>query len=388
MLARARARARRAAARIERLETAIARDRELHPGGRRRSSPRSPARARRSPSGWRSFDAALVADREAGEHVAGELRACAQQEAALHSKLQAENEALTDAEVRLERARDRAADVRVRARQLAARLELDAEPATRGARRRGAREPARPARAAGAAARAARSRQPARPAGVRRGARARRGARDPARRPRDRAARAREADRRHRPPDPDDVRADVRGRRARLRGARRAAVPGRHRRAAAGQRARRDRRGCSAARRARTSDDAEDAAADDVGADGGDEDLLGVEIEITPAGKECRRLSLLSGGEKSMTALAFLFAVFLARPCPFYILDEVEAALDDLNIDRFLDAAAPVLVAGPVHRRHPPEADDGGRRLAVRGFDGRRRDLEGRLAPAADAEAA
>jgi energy-coupling factor transporter ATP-binding protein EcfA2 len=49
-----------------------------------------------------------------------------------------------------------------------------------------------------------------------------------------------------------------------------------------------------------------------------------------------KRLSLLSGGEKSMTALAFLFAVFLARPCPFYILDEVEAALDDLNIDRFL----------------------------------------------------
>ncbi|MGA9860037.1 MAG: AAA family ATPase, partial [Solirubrobacteraceae bacterium] len=67
-----------------------------------------------------------------------------------------------------------------------------------------------------------------------------------------------------------------------------------------------------------------------------EEDLLGVEIEITPAGKDPKRLSLLSGGEKSMTALAFLFAVFLARPCPFYILDEVEAALDDLNIDRFL----------------------------------------------------
>ena len=67
-----------------------------------------------------------------------------------------------------------------------------------------------------------------------------------------------------------------------------------------------------------------------------EEDLLGVEIEITPAGKDSKRLSLLSGGEKSMTALAFLFAVFLARPCPFYILDEVEAALDDLNIDRFL----------------------------------------------------
>ncbi len=66
------------------------------------------------------------------------------------------------------------------------------------------------------------------------------------------------------------------------------------------------------------------------------EDLEGVEIEITPAGKDPKRLSLLSGGEKSMTALAFLFAVFLARPCPFYILDEVEAALDDLNITRFL----------------------------------------------------
>ena len=68
----------------------------------------------------------------------------------------------------------------------------------------------------------------------------------------------------------------------------------------------------------------------------GPDDKMGVEIEITPAGKATKRLTLLSGGEKSMTALAFLFAVFLARPCPFYILDEVEAALDDLNIDRFL----------------------------------------------------
>jgi chromosome segregation protein len=67
-----------------------------------------------------------------------------------------------------------------------------------------------------------------------------------------------------------------------------------------------------------------------------EEDLLGVEIEMTPAGKSMKRLSLLSGGEKSLTALAFLFAIFLAKPCPFYVLDEVEAALDDLNIDRFL----------------------------------------------------
>ena len=62
----------------------------------------------------------------------------------------------------------------------------------------------------------------------------------------------------------------------------------------------------------------------------------GVEVEVTPAGKATKRLSLLSGGEKSLVALAFMFAVFLAKPCPFYILDEVEAALDDLNIDRFL----------------------------------------------------
>jgi chromosome segregation protein len=76
----------------------------------------------------------------------------------------------------------------------------------------------------------------------------------------------------------------------------------------------------------------EEAAAVGLGPD----ELLGVEIEVTPAGKSMKGLSLLSGGEKSMTAIAFLFAVFLARPCPFYILDEVEAALDDLNIDRFL----------------------------------------------------
>jgi chromosome segregation protein len=79
--------------------------------------------------------------------------------------------------------------------------------------------------------------------------------------------------------------------------------------------------------------DAEDAAP------AGEEDEqpeAGVEIEVTPPGKSSKRLSLLSGGEKSLVALAFMFAVFLARPCPFYILDEVEAALDDINIDRFL----------------------------------------------------
>ncbi len=80
---------------------------------------------------------------------------------------------------------------------------------------------------------------------------------------------------------------------------------------------------------------AEDAAGDDEEAEEQREEF-GVEIEVTPAGKSTRKLSLLSGGEKSLVAIAFVFAVFLARPCPFYILDEVEAALDDANIDRFL----------------------------------------------------
>jgi chromosome segregation protein len=63
----------------------------------------------------------------------------------------------------------------------------------------------------------------------------------------------------------------------------------------------------------------------------------GIEVELRPAGKTVTRLSLLSGGEKALTAIAFLFAVFLARPSPFYLLDEVEAALDDTNIGRFVE---------------------------------------------------
>ena len=63
----------------------------------------------------------------------------------------------------------------------------------------------------------------------------------------------------------------------------------------------------------------------------------GIEVEARPAGKNVRKLSLLSGGERSLVALAFLFAVFRSRPSPFYLLDEVEAALDDVNLTRFLD---------------------------------------------------
>lgn len=63
----------------------------------------------------------------------------------------------------------------------------------------------------------------------------------------------------------------------------------------------------------------------------------GIEVEARPSGKNVRKLSLLSGGERSLTALAFLFAVFRSRPSPFYLMDEVEAALDDVNLHRFLD---------------------------------------------------
>ena len=68
------------------------------------------------------------------------------------------------------------------------------------------------------------------------------------------------------------------------------------------------------------------------------EDMLatGIEIEARPAGKKVKRLSLLSGGERSLAAIAFLVAIFKARPSPFYVMDEVEAALDDVNLSRLL----------------------------------------------------
>ena len=72
------------------------------------------------------------------------------------------------------------------------------------------------------------------------------------------------------------------------------------------------------------------------------EDLLntGIEVEAKPGGKNVKKLSLLSGGERSLTALAFLFAVFRSRPSPFYVMDEVEAALDDVNLSRFIGLLA------------------------------------------------
>jgi chromosome segregation protein len=94
------------------------------------------------------------------------------------------------------------------------------------------------------------------------------------------------------------------------------------------------------------------------------DDLLnsGIEVEARPPGKNIRKLSLLSGGERSLVALAFLFAIFRARPSPFYLLDEVEAALDDINLLRFiglvreLEARAQVLIV--THQKRTMEAAD------------------------------
>jgi len=94
------------------------------------------------------------------------------------------------------------------------------------------------------------------------------------------------------------------------------------------------------------------------------DDLLvtGIEVEAKPSGKNVKKLSLLSGGERSLAALAFLFSVFRSRPSPFYVMDEVEAALDDVNLHRFLgliaefrDEAQFIIVS---HQKRTMEAAD------------------------------
>ena len=94
------------------------------------------------------------------------------------------------------------------------------------------------------------------------------------------------------------------------------------------------------------------------------DDLLntGIEVEVKPSGKNVRKLSLLSGGERSLAALAFLFSVFRSRPSPFYVMDEVEAALDDVNLHRFLSLVnefrkeAQLLIVS--HQKRTMEAGD------------------------------
>ena len=106
-----------------------------------------------------------------------------------------------------------------------------------------------------------------------------------------------------------------------------------------------------------------------------------------PAGKRITQLSLLSGGEKALGAISFLFALFLAKPCPFYLLDEVEAALDDSNIGRFVELLRRYADRAQFIVDDAPEADDGGgRRLygVTMGADGVS-EIVSRRVPRADA---
>jgi len=287
----------------------------------------------------REFDAALSADREAGESVAAELRACAQSEAGIQTRLNAAGESLTSAEVRSQRSRDQAGDAEATLRSLAQELELEPEAADealpdqeraelrsrleRLAKRREQLGPVNPlAQDEYAEALARVEELEAQRTDLETALRELEGL-------------IKDTDRQIRETFEETFEAAAAnfeqlvgrvfpGGSGRLRlvsdGDMPAPVIG-------GQKL----------------EDAEDQSDAEGGDDGEEsseesaEDLLGVEIEITPAGKAMKRLTLLSGGEKSMTALAFLFAVFLAKPCPFYIMDEVEAALDDLNITRFLD---------------------------------------------------
>jgi chromosome segregation protein len=325
------------AERIELLEASTARDRELVPAVAAVVAALEQAAAAIA-SRLTVFEQELAADRQAGEHVAVQLRTCAQQEAELHGRLQAQNEALTEAEVRLQRSRDRAQDTEEECRQLAGELGLEAGPAEQEL-------PAEERETLSARLERLKRRReqlgPVNPLAQEEYAEAlahveeletQRGDLETALRELEKLIA--DTDRQIRSTFEQTFAAAARGFEelasqlfpggsGRLRLVSERPGPAR---VIGGEAPPPD---SSLQEGADGAEEGEETREDE-------EDLLGVEIEITPAGKDCKRLSLLSGGEKSMTALAFLFAVFLARPCPFYILDEVEAALDDLNIDRFL----------------------------------------------------
>ncbi|MBX5440995.1 MAG: hypothetical protein IRZ32_05645, partial [Solirubrobacteraceae bacterium] len=287
-----------------------------------------------------ALEAELAADRAAGEGVAERLRACAREEAEIQQLLRERGEAVTRAEVRAQQLRDAEAEASQELAALAEKLGLEAEPA---------QEPLDPQEAEQLRARierlAKRREQlgPVNPLAKQEYAEAVAHVEELEAQRQDLETALRELKQLIRDTDREiretfeatfkaaaknfeELAAQVfPGGRGRLRLVREDAGPRPVLGGAEGE-------GAEAATEAaiEAAAEAEEAPVDD------DDDLLGVEIEITPAGKSMKRLTLLSGGEKSMTAVAFLFAVFLARPCPFYILDEVEAALDDLNLERFL----------------------------------------------------
>jgi chromosome segregation protein len=337
--------------RIERLRAAAGRDRVLIPTVQALTAAleqvASSIAMRRT-----QFEEALQADRQAGEHVAAELKECATEEAALHTQLHQAGEQLTQSEVRLERVRDRLEDCRRELEQLAGRLELEAGPAEtelaeeeRDALRTRLERLARRREQLGPVNPLAQSEYEEALAHVEELEHQREDLETALRELNKLIA---DTDRQIRQSFEQTFEAAARnfeqvaerlfpGGRGRLRLV--TERDGGPARVLGGGPLPNDGKS--------DADEGEEGDRDTADLDShpptpyhqeqDEEDLLGVEIEITPAGKDMKRLTLLSGGEKSMTALAFLFAVFLARPCPFYILDEVEAALDDLNIDRFLE---------------------------------------------------
>ena len=98
------------------------------------------------------------------------------------------------------------------------------------------------------------------------------------------------------------------------------------------------------------------------------DDLLqsGVDVEARPPGKKVKRLSLLSGGERSLTAVALLVAIFRARPSPFYVLDEVEAALDEINLGRLIGLVDELRVSSQLIVITHQKTHDGDRGRALR----------------------
>jgi chromosome segregation protein len=292
-------------------------------------------------------DAELAADREAGEGVSAALRACAAEEARIQLVLREAGDAVTRSEVRAQQVRDQAAEAGHELAALAGRLGLAPEGAAeplpgeaaeelrrrieRLVRRREQLGPVNPL---------AKAEYDEALAHVEELERQRA---DLETALRELKALIRDTDRQIRETFEETFTAAAKnfeelsarlfpGGRGRLRLVREDAGP---RPVLGGQAPSGD--GVAEVAAQTAAEEAADAEATGEAAGIDPDDDLGVEIEITPAGKAMKRLTLLSGGEKSMTAIAFLFSVFLARPCPFYILDEVEAALDDLNIGRFLD---------------------------------------------------
>jgi chromosome segregation protein len=117
--------------------------------------------------------------------------------------------------------------------------------------------------------------------------------------------------------------------------------------------------------------------------------LTGIEVEARPPGKKVKRLSLLSGGERSLTAVALLVAIFRARPSPFYVMDEVEAALDDVNLGRLIGLVGELRASSQLiiitHQKRTMEIADALYGVTMRG-DGITQVISQRLRDAAEPE--